>query len=296
MLALTGPTAVGKSSLAVRVAEAVGAEIVSVDSRQVYRRLDAGTAKPSAADRERVRHHLVDEADLTAPLTAGSFADLANARIAEIQSRGRPVLLVGGSTLYLHALVHGLATIAPEGTGGRVAPSELATPQARQALYDELATVDPEAARTLDPSKTQRLARLVGAWRATGVRPSERWAEAARPVHAIQPVVLTRPRHELYERIEQRVDQMLADGLVEENRALLDAGIRLDQPPLNTIGYQEVVPYVQGEIGQDEMIRLIKRNTRRYAKRQMTWFRRAGYPMLPIAEATVSGLAARVRG
>ena len=271
------------------VADSVGGEIVSVDSRQVYRGLDLGTAKPSREDLDRVPHHLIDEADLDTPLTAGTFAALANARIDEITARGSTPILVGGSTLYLHAIAHGIADLPP---AIRLNPLELATPESRKALYDELAAADPRAAATLDPTKTQRLARLVGVLRETGVPPSEHWDRMPPPRHAIRPVVLTRPRPELYARIEHRVDNMISGGLVEENRALLARGIRMDRPPLNTIGYQEVVPYLEGEIDQAEMVRLIKRNTRRYAKRQLTWFRRQGYPEIPVGPEALPRLLA----
>lgn len=290
MLAITGPTAVGKSSLAVAYAEAGGGEIVSVDSRQVYRGLDAGTAKPSAADRARVPHHLIDEAELSAPLTAGGYATLAHARIDNILSRGRVPVLVGGSTLYLEAIVHGLPDLPPVEATDAVGAEEMATPESRQALFEELRAADPRAAATLDPSKTQRLARFVGVLRTTGHPPSDSWDDVAPPRRDIRTVVIVRPREELYARIERRVDQMVAGGLVEENRRLLADGIRLDQRPLNTIGYQEVVPFLRGEINHDEMVRLIKRNTRRYAKRQLTWFRRRDAAWLSAEEATVDAL------
>ena len=286
VLAITGPTAVGKSALALDVAEALGAEIVSVDSRQIYRGLDIGTAKPSLDDQARVRHHLIDERDPHDLITAGAFAEAATARIDEIRARGRVPLVVGGSTLYLTALVDGIARLPP-------VPPELAasisddlrTPETRQALFDELARADPVAARTLDATKTHRLARLVGVLRATGQPPSRAWARAEHPRHRFRVVVLDRPRPELYARIDARVDAMLDQGLVDECRGLIaqGAGEIVEQ----TIGYREPAACLRGELDPADMVTQLKRNTRRYAKRQLTWFRRSpSYLWMDAREAT----------
>ncbi len=272
---LVGPTAVGKTALSLELAERLGAEIVSADSRQVYRGLDIGTAKPSREERARVRHHFIDERAPGEPWSAGTFAEEAVARMADIFGRGRLPLVVGGSTLYLEALLFGLADVPKEAPEVRAALTrKAATPEGARALYDELARVDPAGARTLDPTKTQRLVRALGVYRTTGRPWSSFHARTSPPPHSFRIVVLNRPREELYARIEARVDAMLDAGLLEENQALLDAGYALDTNPLRTIGYQEPIAYLRGEIEYDEMVRLLKRNSRRYAKRQLTWFRR----------------------
>ena len=274
-LALTGPTAVGKTELALELAERIGAEIVSVDSRQIYRALDIGTAKPTPEQQDRVPHHFIDERELSNPINAGGFAAEAEQRIDEILLRGRVPLAVGGSTLYLAGLVHGLAELPPvPKTLTAALTAATRTPEGRRALFDELASADPRAAETLDPSKTHRLVRLVGVLRMTGTPPSEAWESPAAPRHRFQVIVLDRSRDELYRRIEQRVDAMLDAGLLEENRQLLSAGVDLSSSPMRTIGYQEPQAYLRGEIGLKEMEALLKRNSRRYAKRQLTWFRR----------------------
>lgn len=273
VLILAGPTAVGKSSLAQAVATDVGAEIVSADSRQVYRGLDVGTAKPSAAEQAAVPHHLIDLLVPGASYSAGQFLDDARAVIAEIQSRGRPVVVVGGSTLYVHALVEGLADLsplAPELT--RALTASATTEEGREALYAELAAADPAAAATLDPTKSQRLVRFVGLLRETGQLPSRLWDEAHVPGVPHRLMVLDRPRDELYRRIDRRVETMMDEGLLDEvrrlrgedGRALLNA----------TIGYRELAAYLDGEIDLDRAVSLIQRNSRRYAKRQLTWYRR----------------------
>ncbi|HLA62786.1 MAG TPA: tRNA (adenosine(37)-N6)-dimethylallyltransferase MiaA [Rhodothermales bacterium] len=275
-LALTGPTGVGKTALSLALAERVGAEIVSCDSRQVYRGMDVGTAKPTPEERARVPHHFIDERNLSEPWSAGAFADEANRRIREILSRGRVPLVVGGSTLYLDALVHGIADVPKASAELRDALSQEAlTPEGRQRLYDELAAADPETAATLDPTKSQRLVRAVEVLRTTGLPRAAFLARQAPSLFHWQVTVLTRPRGELYARINARVDAMLADGLVDEVARLIALGYRTDENPLRTIGYQEPGAYLAGALDYDEMVRLLKQNSRRYAKRQLTWFRRS---------------------
>ncbi|MEO0558714.1 MAG: tRNA (adenosine(37)-N6)-dimethylallyltransferase MiaA [Bacteroidota bacterium] len=276
-LALTGPTAVGKTVLALEIAERLDAEIVSVDSRQIYRGLDIGTAKPTAEQLARVPHHFVDEREVLDPINAGQFAREAHERIEAILNRGRVPLAVGGSTLYLTALVHGLAELppVPEAIAAEVT-SEASTLEGREALLNELTMADPQAAATLDASKTHRLARLVGVLRAAHTPPSRAWSAAPTPRHAFKVVVLNRPRDVLYKRIEQRVDAMFENGLLDENRQLLERGVPREARAMRTIGYQEPQAFLAGELTEARMVELMKRNSRRYAKRQLTWFRR--YP------------------
>ena len=272
---LAGPTAVGKTALSLAIAGRIGAEIVSADSRQVFRGLDIGTAKPSADELKSIPHHFIDERDLGNPWSAGRFAEEANGRIADILRRGAIPLIVGGSTLYLEALVHGLADIPDSDPAIRAELNEqVSTLEGAQNLFEELERIDPEGAETLDPTKTQRLVRALEVYRTTGEPWSSFFAQAEPPPYRYRVVVLTRPREELYARIEARVGAMLDAGLIDENRRLFEAELQLDTNPLRTIGYQEPFAHLSGEIDYDEMVRLLKRNTRRYAKRQLTWFRR----------------------
>lgn len=285
---IAGPTGVGKTAVGIAVARALGTDILSADSRQAYRGLDIGTAKPTAEERALVHHHFIDVLDVGEPTSAGAFARVADAYIARCRAEGRPALVVGGSTLYVDAVVRGLAdlpNVPPEIV--RQTQAEAESAEGRDALYRELARADPDAARTLDPTKGHRLARLVGLLRATGRRPSELWAEGAPQPRNVRLFVLDRPRDRLYRDLDARVDQMLVDGLVDENRRLLAEGHRLDTAPLRTIGYQEPIRFLEGEIDEGEMVRLLKQNTRRYAKRQQTWFRRH-----PDATWTLPDLAA----
>ena len=276
VLVVAGPTGVGKTRLALSLAETLGTDVLSADSRQVYRGLDVGTAKPTPAERARVPHRFVDELDVGEPTSAGLFARVAREHIERCAADGRTALVVGGSTLYVDAVVRGIAEMPDVPDGVRTqAEREAQTPEGREALFAELAAADPAAAATLDATKRQRLARLVGVLR-SGALPSEAWRRQAPPPYDVRLVVLDRPRADLYRRIETRVDDMLGAGLIGENQRLLDAGHRLDTAPLRTIGYQEPIRYLRGELSEGEMVRLLKQNTRRYAKRQLTWFRR--YP------------------
>lgn len=271
---MIGPTAVGKTALGLALAERLGGEIVSADSRQVYRQLSIGTAKPSAEERARVPHHFIDELDVSEPFSAGRFAEAAAARIEQILDRGRVPLVVGGSTLYIEALLHGLADIPATSAATRAHLTRRLEREGAAALFRELQELDPTSAATMDATKTQRVVRALEVYRDTG-RPLSSF-HARRPAvrFPFAPVVLTRPREVLYQRIDRRVDRMLEAGLVEENRRLLGAGIPPSANPLRTIGYREPMAYLRGEIGYDEMVRRLKRNSRRYAKRQLTWFRR----------------------
>lgn len=270
-LVITGPTAVGKSSLALALAEETQSAIVSADSRQVYVGMDVGTAKPTPTDRAQVQHVGVDLLPVGARYTPGLFTDLAVEAFAEGN-----IVVVGGSSLYIHALVQGISEIPPIDSALESAlMHEASTPAGAQRLYDELARADPRTAATLDPTKTQRLVRWVGVIRSSEALPSELWNTPASPPFPTRLVVLTRSREQLYARIEQRVDDMLTQGLIDEIAVLLANADEAARHTLHTtIGYRELIPVLEGSRPLEEAVRLLKRNTRRYAKRQLTWFRR----------------------
>jgi tRNA dimethylallyltransferase len=273
-LALMGPTAVGKTALSLEMAERLGAEIISADSRQIYRPLTIGTAKPSPEELARVPHHFINELDLDQPFSAGRFVEAANARIPEILARGRVPLVVGGSTLYLEGLLHGLAEVPPTSEETRAHLMERLRTEGSERLFAELQEVDPASARTMDSTKSQRIVRALEVYHDTG-RPLSYFHEhRPEPRFRFRPFVLTRPREALYDRINRRVEAMLEAGLLDENRRLLEAGHGPSENPLRTIGYREPLAHLRGEIGFTEMLRRLKQNSRRYAKRQLTWFRR----------------------
>ncbi|MEP0545805.1 MAG: tRNA (adenosine(37)-N6)-dimethylallyltransferase MiaA [Rhodothermales bacterium] len=274
--ALIGPTAVGKTELSIGLAERMDGEIVSADSRQIYRQLSIGTAKPDHKHLQRVPHHFIDELDISEPFSAGRFAQAATERIDQILKRGKIPIVVGGSTLYIEALLHGLAEIPPTTTATRTALMDRLDREGEDILFQELQAVDPDSAAMMDATKTQRVVRALEVYIDTGQPLSSYHEEKTVSRHRFAPRVLTRPRVELYDRINRRVDEMLDRGLVEENRSLQPYVNERTPNPLRTIGYREPLAYLRGEIGFEEMVRLIKRNSRRYAKRQLTWFRRHG--------------------
>lgn len=275
ILTITGPTAVGKTALSLEVAERLNAEIISVDSRQVYEELTIGTAKPSASAQQRAPHHFIGERSLHEPFSAGAYAKAANDRIRAVLERGRRPLVVGGATLYLHALQYGLADIPDVDDEVRKQLNQRLESEGQDALYEELEQVDPGQAAKTDPTKTQKVIRALEVYHGTGKTLSHYYENQPEPPFDYVTVVLNRDREKLYDRINQRVDQMLDAGLLDEVRDVMGIdGVQLDEPPLSTIGYREPIQHLKGDIDYDEMVRLIKRNTRRYAKRQLTWFRR----------------------
>ena len=270
---LAGPTAVGKSEIALLLAEQLGGEIISVDSMQVYRGLDIGTAKPSPAARARVPHHLIDICDLNESFDAAQFIRLAQLAVAEIQSRGRVPVFCGGTGLYFKAFLSGLGE----------APS--ANPELRaelekipfEKLLGELRERDPEAYEKIDKQNPRRVIRAVEVIRLTGKKFSEQRAEWKSTVQSPESKVffcLTRQPADLHARINARVDEMFRRGLVDETRELLKRGLEQNQTAMQAIGYRQVVEHLRGERSLAETIEQVKIRTRQFAKRQLTWFRR----------------------
>lgn len=278
LLVILGPTAVGKSGLALDLARRLGGEIVSADSAQVYRGMDIGTDKPPPAVTAGVPHHLLDVRDPDEGFSVSEFITLAREAIAGIAGRDRLPILAGGTGLYIRALTAGyeLPPAAPD-PALRAELAREAAEAGPEAVFRRLQALDPEAAARVDPRNVRRVIRAVEVALSggTGVPPGGRPAGhgAAQPYDALK-IGLTRDRDDLYQRIDARVDEQLARGLMEEVRRLLARGYPPDLPAFQALGYKEVITYLQGVVDHDEMVRALKRNTRRYAKRQWTWFRR----------------------
>ncbi len=287
ILVITGPTASGKTRFAIEVAEAVDGEIVSADSMQVYRHLDIGTAKPTARERGRVPHHLVDVADPDEAFHAARFVSEADRAIADIAGRGRVPVVCGGTALYLKALLHGLAPAPGRDPEVRAELEARWDRGEREALRRELARVDPGAARRLHPNDRTRIVRALEVWRVTG-RPISELHRAHRfgPVRyrALMVGLLT-DRPDLYRRIDERVVSMVEAGWVEEVRQVLSMGYGPHLPPLRAIGYRQICAHVLERRPLDQAVAEIQQETRRFAKRQMTWFRRMPIRWVP-ADAT----------
>ncbi len=271
---MVGPTAVGKTAVALELAAALGGEIVNADSMQVYRGLDIGTAKPTPAEQARVRHHLVDVADPGEPYDAARYSAAARAAIARLHQAGVPPLVAGGTGLYIKALLAGL--FQPDQGVHKVRPrlARELTDQGLPALWARLDALDPATAKRLAPGDTYRIVRALEVVEATG-RPLSEWHAAHnfqdRPYETVK-LGLDLPREELYRRIEVRVEAMLAQGWLEEVRRLLQR-YPPEIKPLQALGYRHLVAQLAGSLSLDEAAALTKIDTRHYAKRQFTWFR-----------------------
>lgn len=274
LIAVVGPTASGKSALGLELATRHGGEIVSCDSLQVYRGLDIGSAKPGAADRARVRHHLLDVADPDSDFSAAEYSRLARAAVRDIAARGRVPVVVGGTGLYLRALLTGLFVGPSRDAAVRARLERLAERFGRARLHRLLAGVDPVAAARIEPNDSVRVVRALEVYRATRRPISEHFSSAPDPLRGfrVRVVGLALAREELRARVEARTDAMLAGGLVEEVRGLVaryGAGLR----PLRAIGYRQALGILRGELDVAAARRGIVTDTMQYAKRQRTWFR-----------------------
>jgi len=275
MILLLGPTAAGKSALALRLAEALGGEIVSVDSAQVYRGMDIGTAKPDAATRARVPHHLVDLIDPTESYSAARFCADARAAIDAIRARGRRPILAGGTMLYAKALAEGLSALPRADAAMRDAIDAEAARVGWPAMHAELARVDPAAAARLAPNDSQRIQRALEVWRLTG-RPLSSWQgrRDAAPFDAIRIALVPADRERLHREIARRFDAMLEAGLVDELAALRKRfALDPSMPSMRSVGYRQAWRFLDGEIDRDALRATGIAATRQLAKRQMTWLR-----------------------
>ena len=272
LIAICGPTAVGKSSLALQLAEEYDGEIVSADSGQVYRFCDIGTAKPTAEERLRVPHHLIDILNPDQLFSVGLFVEKAREVIADIEKRGKIIFLVGGTGLYLRALFEGLSSL-PSRQVLREELELIASSGRLSDLYDELKQVDPKTAGRIKPGDRQRIVRALEVFRATGHPLSS--LQGRRSSLFSQPLLkigLSLERTSLYNRINERVKTMFERGWVQETEKLIDRwGDAI--APLKLIGYREIATLLKGTVTLDETIRLVCQKTRNYAKRQLTWFR-----------------------
>lgn len=273
---LVGPTGVGKSVTAVHLAQRFDGEIVNCDSIQVYRGFDVGTAKPPAELRQAVTHHLLDIVEPDRQFTAADFAREALEAIRAIQSRNRLPFLVGGTGLYFKALLDGLFPGPGRDDSLRRRLSENIRADGLEGLRQKLEEVDPAYAQLIGPRDTVRIIRALEVFYLTQKPLSEHFQATRSPLRGFHPIKigLKLKREELYRRIEVRVERMFASGLVDEVRGLLARGVREEAPPFRALGYRHVLGYLRGKISLDEAIALTKKDTRHYAKRQMTWFKK----------------------
>jgi len=273
VIAILGPTAVGKTRVSIPLAERFAGEIVSVDSRLIYRGMDIGTAKPTLQERERVTHHLIDVTDPDDTWNLAKFSDAALNVIHDIHGRGKIAFLVGGTGQYLRAILEGWTL--PQSTESprlREKLEAIAANEGYDALYCQLQEVDPASAERIDPRNIRRVVRALEIFEMTG-KPASSQREKNPPPFEILRIGLTLPRPELYQRIDQRIDLMIEAGWIEEVQALIDSGISPALPSLSAIGYAQLAAYLSGEMDLDSAIVEIRRLSRQFVRRQGNWFK-----------------------
>lgn len=277
LIILTGPTAVGKTDLSIRLAKAVGGEIISADSMQVYRRMDIGSAKIRAEEMEGVPHHLIDILEPEEAFHVARFKELAAEAVSEIAGRGHIPIVTGGTGFYIQALLYDIDFTENDGkTAIREELERLAAEKGPHFLHQMLEEIDPASAEAIHENNIKRVIRAIEFYRQTGGpislhNQTEREKES--PYNFLY-YVLTTERAELYARIDRRVDQMLEEGLVDEARALKASGCHQGMVSMQGLGYKEILRFLDGEISLEEAIYILKRDTRHFAKRQLTWFKR----------------------
>ncbi len=296
---IAGPTAVGKSDLALAVARQLGGEVVSADSAMVYRGLNIGTAKPGPVERSMVPHHLLDVADPAERFSMAQYRALAVPALADISARGRVPIIVGGTGLYIRSLLRGDALPAvPPDEQFRREMEEVAAREGPGALHERLRAVDPEAAAVVHPRNLRRIVRALEVYAHTGRPISEAWEQGkgqAQPQSACF-LVCNRPRDVLKTRIASRVDSMLAEGLIAEVAALQKAGVPSAAQSMQALGYKETLRFLAGEIDREDLRQVLQTATWQYAKRQLTWFRREPDAIwLDLGVASASGALPLVR-
>lgn len=277
LVILTGPTAVGKTALSIGLAEAIDGEIICADSMQVYRRMDIGSAKITPEEMAGVPHHLIDVLEPDQEFNVVVFQKLAKRALVDIYSRGRIPIVVGGTGFYIQALVYDIDfTENDEDTALRRSLEEQARREGPEALYERLRAVDPESCESIHAHNIKRVIRAIEFYEKTGKKISAHNREQRQndSPYNFAYFVLNDDRERIYKRINERVDLMMAQGLTEEVRALRESGCRKDMVSMQGLGYKELLSYLEGETSLEEAVYLIKRDTRHFAKRQLTWFRR----------------------
>jgi len=276
LVILTGPTAAGKTKLSIALAKAIGGEIISADSMQVYKYMDIGSAKIRPEEMKGVRHYLVDELEPSEEFHVVRFQQMAKEAMKEIRSRGHIPILVGGTGFYIQAIVNDIDFTENEASPYRQELEAIAEEKGAEYLHGELKKVDPESAEAIHANNVKRVIRALEFYKLTGKKISlhnEEQREKKSPYNFAY-FVLHDDRAKLYARIEQRIDEMLSEGLVEEVTRLKEMGFHRGMVSMQGLGYKEILAYLDGECSLEEAVEILKRDTRHFAKRQITWFKR----------------------
>ena len=286
LILLAGPTASGKTKTSVLLAKAIGGEIISADSMQIYKGMDIGTAKIKPEEMEGVPHYMIDEWSADFPCSVAVFKEKVKAYLDVIYAKGKIPILVGGTGFYINAILYDTKFDETEAdTTYRQALESLAKEQGALVLHEQLRVVDPESAKAIHPNNVKRVIRALEYYKDTGTKISEHNAkEKEKRTENESPYdytffALSMDRATLYERINLRIDQMIEEGLVQEVKQFFEAGFSEDLPSMKAIGYKEFFPYFKGEQSLEDCIEKLKQNTRNYAKRQLTWFRHQADPI-----------------
>lgn len=277
LIVLTGPTAVGKTSLSISLAKAVNGEIISADSMQVYKGMDIGSAKIRKEEMQGVTHYLVDILEPEEEFHIVKFQELAKAAMEEIYTKGKIPILVGGTGFYIQAVTRDIDfTQAEQETSYREELEQLAKEKGAEYLHEKLREVDPKSAENIHANNVKRVIRALEFYHQNGTPISDHNEEQKQQTspYNLSYFVLTAPREILYERIDRRVDQMMEEGLLEEVKSLRERGCHRGMVSMQGLGYKEILAYLEGEYPLEEAVRILKRDTRHFAKRQLTWFRR----------------------
>jgi len=277
VIVVAGPTASGKTGLAIHIAKKFDGEIVNADSMQIYKYMDIGTAKPTKEEMAQAVHHLIDFVEPDAEFSVADYTDLAHEKIADIYSRGKLAVVCGGTGLYINSLIDDVTFGEMESDYAlRAELRKIAENQGAQVLLDMLAEFDEESAKKIHPNNLKRLIRAIEFYKVTGVPISKHQQMTKLIESRYNPLmmIIDHDRDVLYQRINQRVDIMLKEGLVDEVKSLMEKGYKRDMNSMKGIGYKEVMDYLEGNTSYEEMVEILKQSTRHYAKRQLTWFRR----------------------
>ncbi|MCB5231099.1 MAG: tRNA (adenosine(37)-N6)-dimethylallyltransferase MiaA [Candidatus Cloacimonas sp.] len=282
IIVIEGPTASGKSRLALDLAQRLETEIISADSRQIYCFMDIGTAKPTLSDQKSVKHHMIDIINPDEEFNAGAFVDRAKKIIKNLHTKDKIPLICGGTGFYIKALLEGLFDTDEIDIKARESIIQLEKEKGAEHLYQLLSNVDPESAKQIHPNDSYRVKRALEVCISTGKSIREHWSEQDRSTQLFNPyrIMIVEERETLYNRINKRVEQMVEEGLIDEIQSLFDKGYKISDPGMNSVGYKEFFPYLKNNAPFDECQSEAQKNTRNYAKRQLTWYRKVNFQKL----------------